>query len=188
MLFSLVIWVALLAVAFTIANGQYRKTSLGYRTETSKLKGIIFLGTIIIGTVSYQSKLSLVLDRVFGEHVPFYFEWQKQKLHVWSQPEKGLLSGRIISVEKASIVITDLTGRVWQVQIKDAMIRHRVQLRKDEVVKLIGRSEGGNHFVAQEVRPWQGRRMQMKHCLERGAALQDCINNHGGDSQNHSPP
>lgn len=184
---SLAMWFGLVAVSFAVAYWQYRQTHHGYRTETRNLAAIILIGTITIATVSYQSEVSPALDRVFGEHLPVYLDWQKQKLQVWSQPERGLLSGTVRSVEEEEIVITDLTGRVWQVQIKDALIRRRVHLTKDTVVKVIGRFERSNRFIAQEIRPWQGHGMQMKRCLEQGIALKDCIKNHGGDPQSLPP-
>lgn len=156
------VWFLLMAFFVFFSYRNLRNTKKGYRLEWFFVWGAIVGGSVLLGLVFYFSGASEKLNQVFASSVPGYEKVIHTKEDQWSQPEKGLLSGEIISkqTEEGTEVLNLKTfqDEDWQVSIdSQTVVRGKVDLQEGEEIKVIGKQkEQKNEFQAQEVRPWQG--------------------------------
>lgn len=76
----------------------------------------------------------------------------------WSQPEKGLLGGSVVSVsdsEEESIQLKDTQSKVWKIDYSQESIQKGTKLRVNDEIKVIGHKEDEHTFRAQEIQNWE---------------------------------
>jgi len=154
------LWIILLLLFLGLAFYNYKHTKGGYRHGTFVILGFSVVGSVIVGSIFHSMEMGREIDRIFVKNVPLY-----QKIHccchrkdIWSQPEKGLLGGRILSVRmEDGFDLEDFQGLVWQVE-KDsqAFVGSPVLVQEGREVKLIGEKRAEKLFWAWEIRPWMG--------------------------------
>lgn len=153
----LLFWSGLLGVTGGAALLLFRHTRWGYRPSRIAL---LCLGAGVVSLLAAASEfsgLSQNVDATLNENIRAYPSWQKAKRSIWTHPEEGRLSGRILSTQaQERMVLEDWNGRVWDIDLTSAHIRSRVRLEPQELVKVIGRLDHDT-FVGTEVRPWKGR-------------------------------
>ena len=82
---------------------------------------------------------------------------------MWMSPEQGLLAGEIKEIISAQeIGLIDLNGNHWIIDISNAFWRGRLRPEAGLEIKLFGKIRIKGQFVATEIRPLQGRRIQGK--------------------------
>ncbi|RZB29635.1 MAG: hypothetical protein SRB1_01915 [Desulfobacteraceae bacterium Eth-SRB1] len=159
-------WLIFLLGFAGFAYYYFRRTEQGYRYRTLwVISGSIAL-SIICGGILYATGLSERLETVFQHNVPFYRELQERKQRVWMSPGQGLLAGKIVKIiSKQKIQIEDLQKNVWVVDIGDTIWKGRLRPAKNLKIKILGNMKGESQFVADEIRPLQGRkgRGRMRH-------------------------
>lgn len=141
----------------------FRRTDRGYRHKTFwiVLQSIIF--SIIGGTILTTTGLPERLETSFQENIPFYRGLEDHKRKVWMSPGQGLLAGKIFSVSsQESIQLEDLKGMIWNVHIGNAKWRGRLSPSENLKIKIIGHMKGDGQFVANEIRPWKGKKQQRR--------------------------
>lgn len=161
-LFSLpYIWIVLVVLFLGLAFYNYKHTKSGYRHGTFVILGLSVVGSVILGLVFHSLGMGKKIDKVFAKNLPFY-----QNIHcccnrkdIWSQPEKGLLGGRILKVkEENEFDMEDFSGIVWQIEKNNqTFIRGPVLIIENQEVKLIGEKKAERRFRAREIRPWAER-------------------------------
>lgn len=147
----------------------FRRTEQGYRYCTVwVISGSIAL-SIIGGGLLYATGFSERLETVFQDNIPFYRELQERKQKVWMSPGKGLLAGRIIEIiSDQKIQIEDLHSNMWVIDIADTIWRGQLRPVDDLKIKILGKQKGQSLFVADEIRPWQGKRGRGRIRYSRG--------------------
>lgn len=155
------LWLILIILALIVAFVDARKTQTGYRFSALKISALIMGGIILFGAGMSTLGIGGSMHDVAVKKVPYYgSHMATTKNSQWSQPEKGLIAGRIISVSEELIKIDDLERNKWDVVIdRETLIRPAVMLEKDEMIKIIGSKINNDEFRAQEIRPWMGRGM-----------------------------
>lgn len=150
-------WLAFLVGFTAFAYFYFRRTERGYRYPTVWLiSGSVFL-SLIGGGIAYKVDLAERLEVILRSNVSIYCRMQEMRSRIWVAPEKGLLAGEIVDVQSANkIRLKDFKGHTWQIELKDTLWRGRLKATKGLKIKVIGRMEGRNVFVAKEIRPWQG--------------------------------
>ena len=125
--------------------------------------------------------LPTTLEAVFQDKVPFYDGVNERKHKLWMSPERGLLAGeikRILSVQKFQL--KDLYGNDWEIDTSDTFWRGRLRPFQGLKIKLVGTMKGEGQFIANEIRPWHGRRIhgrmrrfksKRKNQIERGYSI-----------------
>ncbi len=157
------LWFLFLAVFMFISYKNLRHTKKGYHYELLFALGIIVIASFMLSLLLYFSGLNKKLNQIFINNIPGYTEVIHTKEDQWSQPEKGLLSGAIISAEEIDSVdiltIETFEEENWEVFVtKDTLVRGAVELKKGETIKAIGKQkQEKNQFEATEIRPWEGR-------------------------------
>jgi heme/copper-type cytochrome/quinol oxidase subunit 2 len=155
-------WLIFLAVFMVISYENLRHTKKGYHYELFVALGVIMTSSLVFGAFLYFSGLNQKLNRIFSDAVPGYLSVIHTKEDQWSQPEKGLLSGKIILQEKIAdtdvLVIETFKKEDWKVFItKDTFVKGAVELKEGEIIKVIGKQkQEKNQFEATEIRPWEG--------------------------------
>jgi len=148
-------WIVLLVSFLIIACYDYRHTNEGYRYKTY----LIVLGSVIISVVIGTSLFFLgfgdKMEQKFAENLPSYNRFMQRRMKMWNQPEKGLLVGEIIGIEKENILrLKDFNNNIWSVNIKNAKWRRCQRKELGRRIKIIGVKSGDNKFIAQEIGPW----------------------------------
>lgn len=151
-------WLICLALFIFLADYYLRHTKYGYRLP---LALIVISSTglsLLLGTIFYQAGLGAVIDNELTANVRGYNGLLHDKEIIWSQPEKGLMAGTILSIEgDKNFAISDFKGKVWKIEGKDAFIRGRADFSVGGQVKLVGKLQADGVFTAEEIRPWIGR-------------------------------
>ncbi len=115
------------------------------------------------GAFLNQTGFSEKVETVFEERVPFYRGMGNRKKEMWSSPEKGLLGGEIITIiEEDKILINDFQDKTWTIDISQTILRGRITLQKNQLIKIIGEITGETEFKAGEIRRWLGRGQRIR--------------------------
>lgn len=154
-IFSLV----LLGLFLWVSTLLIRQTRRGYRYPVSALFGIFFVFNIVFGFFIEQSPLDEPSERFLLGLIP-HTEKNKTVLvpsasRQWSQPERGLLGGTVLSSNDASLLLRDSAQQLWMIDYTDATVQAGVLLEPDQEVKVIGEQSGDRTFRATEVRAWK---------------------------------
>ncbi len=160
-LFSLpLFWLIFLLFFFFLAVYSCRQTERGYRFPYYLLAAFIISGSAALGFVFWQKHLSEKTDQFLTRHLPLYQGINQKRMLIWSQPQKGLLGGIIITViDRHHFLIKDFRGRQWKVEGKKIIWRPAPAEKKGEVVKLIGYWPKDHLFIVQEVRLWPSQKI-----------------------------
>lgn len=135
----------------------FKKTKGAYRFYSYQvLLPIIFI-SLIIGGIFFKIGLASKIDRGLESRSVLYRQMVPMRQVVWSNPAKGYLSGKIISINSNNdFKIEDFNNHIWNITGDNAVIRGRVNMVVGEDIKLIGTQLSNNVFSATEIRPWQG--------------------------------
>ncbi len=149
-------WIIILGLFSFLAYFNYKHTRKGYLLNPYvMILGSIF-ASLIMGWALFAVGASEKIDKAFAQKIPYYKNTEMHKLAFWSNPDKGLMAGRIIEIkDRDNFSISDLNSREWQVNGKNIIWENGVQMKAGEKIKIIGKmNEKNNAFLAQEVRPW----------------------------------
>jgi len=150
-------WLVFLFGFAGFAYFYFRKTERGYRYPTAWLISGSILLSLFGGVVAYKVDSAERLEKVFRDNIAFYRMIQERKARIWVVPEKGLLAGEIMEVmDDGKIRLKDFKDHIWRIDVGHALWRGRLKAAKGLKIKVIGRMEGKDGFVAKEIRPWQG--------------------------------
>jgi hypothetical protein len=155
-------WFVFLALFIFLGEYYYKKTTFGYRYRFLTIITAYALVTVLLGSVLYASGFGGSIEEKLHTNIPAYRSVTFNQQNIWSQPEKGLLSGTILSVGSSTIEIVDFNNTKWSVEIHNTLIRDRVELYQNETIKIIGTSKGDGLFSANEIRPWRGNQRMMR--------------------------
>lgn len=110
----------------------------------------IFLGAFFY-VVGLGSRTDLMMSRV----APFYDQYKhKARRDLWQQPERGLLTGKIIDIDEETekLLLRDENGKNWIVDDRDVRWENTKLEEKGKVIKVLGRISGNAEFEAIEIR------------------------------------
>ncbi|MBN2059395.1 MAG: hypothetical protein JW882_03165 [Deltaproteobacteria bacterium] len=162
-------WLLFLIGFSLLAYSYFRRTERGYRFWAFW----VVLGSIVLsiigGSLIYSTGLPKHIESVFYNKVSFYRVLSEHKQKVWVSPDQGLLAGRIVTViSERSVLLEDLVGNEWTIDISDTIWRGNLVPREDLKIKIIGERGGENRFVAKEIRPGDRKKQQAKSRDLRG--------------------
>ena len=150
---------ALLALFLLGSIGFLHQTRRGYRYPALMLTGIFLVTSGVFGYFIEGSPLDEPAERFFLFAVPHAEKIQASLLpsaeRQWSQPERGLLGGAVLSSNATDLQLLDSSENLWTVNYADATIGEAVGLEPYEDVKIIGDQEGEYSFKATEIREWK---------------------------------
>lgn len=161
-------WLALLAIFLAVAFLGVRRTENGYRFSWIKITFIIFVGLLSLGLFFSLFGLGGPVSHMTSGYAPYFMQHMATKETQWMQPERGLLAGTILVMEKNQFRLQDLNGKEWLVILNEkTIVRPTVDFSVEQIVKIIGTQKDQETFEAAEIRPWVGRGM-MQSGMGRG--------------------
>lgn len=149
-------WITVLIVFLIIGFFSVYHSKNGYKLKWSAPLAISVALSVLLGTLFFIAGGGERLEKTFALRLSLYESIQEKKAKIWMAPEEGFLAGKIDTVGDSLFQMTDLQGKTWQINFREAFIPPVVLLEKGETVKLVGKLTGYNHFTAAEVRPWGG--------------------------------
>lgn len=151
------LWIGVLLLFTAIAFYSIRNSERGYKFTLAKQIGFSALLSILLGTLFFIGGGGRRLEQAFATNVSLYDSIQDKKVKIWSMPESGYLSGKIMEVAGDHFKLEDFKGKSWEIQYSDTtFIAPIVQMEVGETIKLIGKMTAGAAFNAEEIRPWGG--------------------------------
>lgn len=134
---------------------DFRHTGRGYRYSLLKIGLILLLLAAAAGWSLNYFGISQRMDAALSSS-SLYQGREVYMRDVWQRPNEGLLAGKIIVVESTrQLSLRDLDGKIWTIDVTNALWRHNLVPAAGLEIKLIGSARGDN-FVADDIRPWMG--------------------------------
>jgi len=157
-----IFWIisAIIFLVLSIFGVRYTKT--GYRYSPFLIISINIILSIILGITFYFTGGAKTIEQLFAKNISIYNSVEEKKVALWSNPEQGFLSGKIIEKNKENDFFTleDFNQKKWKIEFKNADIKNRVTIQEKEQIKIIGKISQDDIFIAKEIRPWEGQGMQ----------------------------
>ncbi|MCD4761532.1 hypothetical protein K8R32_01080 [bacterium] len=151
-------WIALLLLLVYLAFFSSKFTEKAYRYKLVTLLSVGLLLNIGLGIIFYSIGSGRVIDSFLQDRVPVYNYMFINKAKMWTQPEKGLLAGLIISVNEDQFVIKDYKDNLWNIELdEDVIIKGRIKIEVGLKINIIGEKQDSSNFLAKEIRPLVGR-------------------------------
>ncbi|MEM5814166.1 MAG: hypothetical protein QXP82_03570 [Candidatus Aenigmatarchaeota archaeon] len=149
-------WIISFILLTTVSYFFFRKTRQGYRYQTMEIAAWSLIVSISVGILLVGLGYDHILHNRLLEDVPLYKQLVYTKHDVWKFPEKGLLSGKIESVEnEALFYLRDKDNQLWGILIPDDItIERGAEIVPGAQVKLIGEMLDKSEFQAAIIRPW----------------------------------
>ncbi|MEA2006678.1 MAG: hypothetical protein U9O20_00755 [Patescibacteria group bacterium] len=139
-----------------LAAMAYRKSRSCCRHENWVLLGILIFGALLIGISAHfahlQSKMRLAMEKKV-----FFDEMVVTPREFWFQPEKGTMSGMIVSTDsERKVMLKAWDGSRWKVTTTDDESLFFVNKKGNctRMIKMTGTKEGERHFEARTVWGW----------------------------------
>jgi hypothetical protein len=149
----------LLAVFLWGSTLLVRQIGRVYRYRLSTLVLIFLAANATFGFLVEASPLDQPAERFLLALIPHGEELQASLIpsakRQWSQPERGLLSGAVLSSSATEIELRDSDARQWTIEYTPEQLDSDVRLEVDDEIKVIGTQQGKNAFRAEEVRSWE---------------------------------
>lgn len=151
-------WIALLIILICLAFFSSKFTEKAYRYKLITLLSIGLLLNIVLGIIFYNIGFGRVIDLYLQDKVPVYNYMSINKAKMWTQPEKGLLAGLIISVNEKQLTVKDYNNNLWNIELADnVIIKGRMEIEVGLRINIIGEKQEDGYFLAKEIRPLIGR-------------------------------
>jgi len=160
-------WVVCLLILALLGEFYYRKTPLGYRHRMVTTIAFYIVATVVFGSILHMIGMSEKVEKSLFENVSVYRGVMFDKNDVWFHPEEGLLSGEIISVGRDTVELIDFNGNIWAINMKNTLVSKRAKIEVGEIIKIIGDNDKDDIFMANEIRPWIGGRINQNCCTVR---------------------
>ena len=148
-------WIVLIMISLTIAVLNFEHSKAGYKYSPLKIAIASIVLALILGISGYVLGFGEKIDSYLGSKFTSYQSVDAEKRAVWNQPEKGLFSGVIKTVDqdKKTFILDDFQGKQWVVDYSDATVRGRTKIEVNSEVKVIG-DKNGDAIDASDIRPW----------------------------------
>ena len=151
------IWLAALAFLITVAQLSIRHSKNGYRYSVMKLIGAALAASLVAGLLLNVFDAGENINEFLNESIPYYQSLVYTSKDAWSQPEKGLLGGVVVSVQdENTIVIQDFHRKQWLVHL---MLAEKddgpSSLHEGDVFKIVGKVVGKGVFQAERLYSWK---------------------------------
>lgn len=152
------IWFVFLVLFLALAYYNFRCTEKGYRPGTSLILGASVFASLFLGTVLFAWGLGGKIEDLVIANIPAYGQVVccHHRKDVWSQPEKGLLSGKILQIKDVrNFTLEDFRGVSWHIkEAGDEASGGKLNIEPGIEVKMVGNKGKDHIFFFQEIWPW----------------------------------
>jgi len=161
-------WIVFLVLFVVIADYNIRHAKKGYRYRLP----VVVLGSVmvslVLGGFFYNIGMGQAIDDVLSKNTKYYEQFINPGFKMWHNPEKGLLSGKIISLESENeLEFEDIEAKRWLVfyNKENCIVRgHEPSIGLH--LRLFGTTLGDNSFEAKKIIPMVAGRRFMDRNLQ----------------------
>ena len=117
------IWILIFLLFILLASFWFNKTKEGYKFVSFKTLIVSVLLVIILSSAIIITGVSSQLNDKFRSDVLGYKTFVRDKCDIWDEPEKGLLSGKVLEiVSDEEFILNDFNNNSWQVREENIKI------------------------------------------------------------------
>jgi len=148
------LWIALLILFLFVTYYNFIHTRKGYRYRFIFIFLISLLISVLLGFGFYQYGWTERVERQLKLRFPGYHNMVYTSENQWMQPEKGLLSGKIIEINfnSQSLRLKDHLNKEWEIDYSQAKVKGSFSLSENLEIKIIGKQLSEDVFKAAEIR------------------------------------
>ena len=150
-------WLVSLSLLIALTHISIRHTKGGYRFGVLRVAGIALIASLALGFVFDEFDVGKNINESLSESIPYYNSLVYTSTDEWSQPEKGLLGGTVLTVADTNgVSIRDFRKKEWRINFQgfDAEDISLVP-RPGERLRAVGKDLGNNTFQAEQVFSWK---------------------------------
>ncbi len=150
----------------------FLKTNYSYRI-LFRATHITIATLVILASIFYYYNVHEFLEKIVINNVPHYSEYFRTKMTLWSQPDRGLLSGKITYISednicinpknvydvphlsnKISIEISDFHNKKWNIKTDDTLLYFTGCISVGDEIRIFGKTHDSNTFDVKEIWRW----------------------------------
>ena len=146
-------WLATLLLAIILAKAHFQRTKHGYRHAWFKITALCLLISLTTGLIIAYSGWGRQLDNQLAKK-EIYRQLNCQD-NLWYQPDNGLLTGTIQSINDDELSLTAPDKTAWLIQASQQMIAQQTPaIQTGRAIKILGQVVAPLTFKADEIRPY----------------------------------
>lgn len=147
-------WILALVIFLFFSYYYFRNTKKGYKYGYYAIFGSLAFAIFFMGLFFLATGFCEQAHYSFAKGNSFYDRFVFDKEDAWANPEKGLLAGRVVSVENnLKFTILDKNGKTWNIVIDSQKLPGGATVKTGQTVRLVGKSKDGGIFLADMSRP-----------------------------------
>lgn len=147
-----VLWFVLF-LCFIVATDYFlKKTKRGYKHSFVVLTLSSMTLSLVLGYIGFLAGIGEMVEKDLGQNIPFHSSVTLKTRQIWSNPQNGLVTGRIGTNE--SVFVTS-QGKTLVLDAKGLSQMQQDLLTSREYVGLIGTSTAPNIFMVCLVVPFE---------------------------------
>ncbi|MFC1810590.1 hypothetical protein ACFLZH_03760 [Patescibacteria group bacterium] len=163
------LWILVLGLMIFVASKIFTQTEKGYKVSPWIVVIASIAISMILGSILFASRTAEGMENFMRHNVKPYDQYQEFREKVWHAPEAGILPGRIVDVRgDVMIILNDLSGKKWEVDISEAQMPPRMKLVEGEVIVAVGEKTSDNEFKAEGIKPGDILKDRLKQPLRNG--------------------
>lgn len=155
-------WVLFLIISSFFSYYNYRHTNKGYKLSLIKVFLFNILLSIVFAIFLYFSWVNNFVESKLEKYIPKYRtllveDKYLRMIEIWQNENKWLLIWQILELWNNTLSFIDYNDKVWEIIINnngETNIKHRVELKIWEKIKIIWEKIENNIFNALEIRPF----------------------------------
>lgn len=148
-------WLVILILLVVVAYYNFKHTKKGYKYNFVGIILLSLVASLVLGGASYGLGLGEKMEYRATRHLPFYKGLEDRRMQMWKKDPEGLLAGKIIKVYEERFDLEDLKNKLWEVETENTEIMPMVILQEGEMIRMIGKRQDGQIFVAERIMPWE---------------------------------
>lgn len=160
-----IFWLIFLIISSFLSYYSYRQTNRAYKLSLLKVFILNIIAYLILAFLLQIWWLSKYIESSLEKYIPKYRsvlvdDKVSRMIKVWQNEDKWLLIWEIIETWKNKLIFEDFNSKRWSIFINDDTktdIKHRVEIKNWEKIKLLWEKINNNEFKALEIRPFIGR-------------------------------
>ncbi|MFH0818567.1 MAG: hypothetical protein V1898_01070 [Patescibacteria group bacterium] len=141
---------------------EFCHTKSGYKINFIYFVSGIMSLTLILSGIFYFAGVGELVEAKLEQQESYHYVVMVPKKN-WSQPELGILGGKIIDIKNPYFILNDWNEENWLIKVyPDTIIKPNNLIMKGEYVRLLGEIEDEHSFKAIIIMPWY---QKQKNCL-----------------------
>ena len=147
-------WIICLVFFVFIMFYNIKHTKKGYRYSLPVVLAFIVGLSVILGGVFYAIGFGERIDDELGRRAPFYDRVINPHVDFWSQPERGRLTGMVVSSPNENeYVLVDRERGEWYILTSSTKQSSEQKIEIGRPIRLLGDIESEHRFKAKEILP-----------------------------------